>query len=254
MASLSDVQAAIDDPVPFVRNNVDITLNMLEFAREVKPAAFIQISTDEVYGPSERHSGHKEWSPILPSNPYSASKAAQEALAIAWWRSYGVPVIITNTMNNFGEMQQPDKFPVIVQRKLAAGEVVEIHGRPGDIGTRHYLHSRNHADALLYILCNIAPEPHRPGEIDWPARFNIVGDAQLDNLELAEAIAAMMGRPLVYELVGMSDRRPGHDNHYGLDGRKLKSRGWSPPVSFGDSLAETIRWQTEHPEWISAAP
>src|SRR4051812_24287076 len=96
LASLSDVQGSIDDPVPFIRNNVDITLNTLELARKIKPKAFIQFSTDEVYGSAENGHGHKEWETILPSNPYSASKASQEAIAIAYWRSYGAPVIITN--------------------------------------------------------------------------------------------------------------------------------------------------------------
>ena len=108
LASQSDVQASIDDPAPFVRNNHELMLNVLEYAREVMPSVFLHFSTDEVYGPCEKDSGgHKEWEPILPSNPYSASKAAQEALAIAWWRSFNVPLIITNTMNNFGEMQAP---------------------------------------------------------------------------------------------------------------------------------------------------
>lgn len=254
MASLSDVQASIDDPVPFVTNNTHIALNMLEFARKVKPSAFIQISTDEVYGPSGRNSGHPEWSPILPSNPYSASKAAQECLSIAWWRSYGVPLILVNTMNNFGEMQQDNKFPVMVQKAVEAGDTVTVHGTQGNIGSRHYLHSRNFSDALLWLLVNTNPTIHEPGCLDRPDRYNIVGDAQLDNLEMARTIARLMDADLKYELVGMSDLRPGHDNHYGLDGSKLLGMGWASPVGFEESLAETIRWQREHPEWINVKP
>ena len=250
MASLSDVQASIDDPVPFVKNNVDIVLNMLELARVVEPDVFIQISTDEVYGPTGVDTRHPEWSPVLPSNAYSASKAAQEALAIAYWRSYGVPVVITNTMNNFGEQQQGSKFPVMVQKMVSRGESVPIHGSANDIGTRYYLHSRNHSDALLFILRNVTPNLHREGEIDRPQRFNIVGDVQLDNLELATAIAGFMEKPLDFHFVGASNSRPGHDDHYGLDGTKLAELGWEAPVSFDESMAEVIRWQTEHPEWM----
>lgn len=250
MASLSDVQASIDDPVPFVRNNVDIVLTMLELARVLKPEAFIQISTDEVYGPARKDEGMVEWSPILPSNAYSASKAAQEAIAIAYWRSYNVPLILTNTMNNLASMQQGSKYPVICQKKIAAGETIQVHGSPGNIGSRCYIHSRNHADALLWLLRNTAPHLHEEGTLDRPDRYNIVGDVQLDNLELVEVIAKLMGKEFKYEFVGASDTRPGHDNVYQLDGAKIRELGWVAPVSFEDSMAEVIKWQTENPEWM----
>lgn len=252
MASLSDVQGSIDDPVPFVRNNVDIVLTMLELARAVKPQAFIQISTDEVYGQSSDEYRAKEWDPIIPSNPYSASKASQEAICIGYWRTYGIPLIITNTMNNTGQMQQGNKFPVLIQRKVAAGEVVQIHGKPGNIGSRYYLHSRNHADALLWLLRNTTPHQHQEGTSDMPDRWNIVGDVQLDNLELAQMIAGMMGKELRYEFVGASDTRPGHDQKYALSGDKLEKAGWKAPVPFEESLADVVKWQTENPEWMHA--
>jgi dTDP-glucose 4,6-dehydratase len=250
MAALSDVEASIQDPATFIRNNVEVALNMLEYAREVKPEVFIQISTDEVYGPSTKEYGHPEWSPILPSNPYSASKACQEAIAISYWRSYGVPLVITNTMNNFGEMQQNSKFPAIIQRKIANDEVITIHGKEGEIGSRYYIHSRNHADALIYIIKNLPPHLHTPGGLDKPDRYNIVGDVQLDNLELAQLIAKHMGKELKYEFVDVHATRPGHDRHYGLDGTKLKEKGWKSPVSFDESIKNTIQWQSENAEWI----
>lgn len=252
LASLSDVQASIDDPVPFIRNNVDITLNTLELARYVKPEAFIQFSTDEVYGAAEDGYGHPEWSTILPSNPYSASKAAQEAIAIAYWRSYGVPVIITNTMNNFGEMQQSNKFPVKIQKAVENGEKVKIHAtHDGTIGTRFYIHSRNTADAVLFILRNTKPTLHQPGAVDRPDRYNIVGDKQLSNLELAQLIADLMDKPLDYELEYFHESNPGHDLHYGLDGTKLTDLGWKAPMTIDDSLKQTIQWQQDHKEWIA---
>lgn len=250
MASLSDVQASIDDPVPFVRNNVDIVLTMLELARVVKPEAFVQISTDETMGPAAKGIGWPEWSPVVPSNAYSASKAAQEAIAIAYWRSYGVPLIISNTMNNFSEMQQGNKYPVICQKKIAAGEVIQVHGSPENIGARCYIHSRNHADALLWLLQNTIPHLHEEGTLDRPDRYNIVGDIELDNLELPETIARLMGKEFKYEFVGASDTRPGHDNFYALDGTKLRDLGWVAPVSFEESLAAVIKWQTENPAWM----
>lgn len=254
MASLSDVEASIQNPVPFVKNNIDLTLNLLEYAREVKPEVFIQISTDEVYGAvsSKYDDLRVEWDPIVPSNPYAASKACQEAIAISYWRTYGVPVIITNTMNNFGEMQQSSKFPAMLQKWIASGEKVIIHGRPGEIGSRSYIHSRNFADAVLFILKNCPPHMHVPNTADKPDRYNIAGDKQLDNLELAQTIAKLMGvEKLNYELVDTHTQRPGHDPHYGLDSSKLYALGWRPPLSFEESLKNTIDWQTEHKEWMS---
>lgn len=251
LASLSDVQGSIDDPVPFIRNNTEIMLTTLELAREIKPSVFLHFSTDEVYGPAPRDGGHPEWDVILPSNPYSASKASQEAIAIAYWRSYGVPVIITNTMNNFGEMQGKTKYPAMIQNKVANGEKVTVHAASdGSIGTRYYIHSRNTADAVLFILNNTTPYLHKPGEIDRPDRYNIVGDAQVDNLELAQTIARLMGEELDYELVDFHSKQPGHDLHYGLDGTKLTGLGWKSPMPFEESLKNTIEWQQRNQEWM----
>lgn len=251
MASLSDVEASIHDPVTFIHNNTMLATYMLEYAREVKPEVFIQISTDEVYGPSEgKHHGYEEWSPIVPSNPYAASKACQEAIAIAYWRTYNVPVIITNTMNNFGEMQQDSKFPVMVQKAVAKGEEITIHGKEGDIGSRSYIHSRNFADAVLFIIKNLPPYLHAPGATDKPDRYNIAGDKQLDNLELAKLIAELMGKELKYKLVNEATTRPGHDKHYGLTDDKLKKAGWKSPLTFEESLKNVIEWQKKNPEWI----
>jgi len=252
LASMSDVEDSIKNPEPFIINNVALMVNMLEYAREVKPEVFIQFSTDEVYGPTQsKNDAYKEWSPQVPSNPYAASKACQEMICIAYWRTYNVPVVITNTMNNFGEMQQPFKYPVMIQKAIEAGEEITIHGNEnGDIGSRSYIHSRNAADALLFIL----KQPvymHQPCKADRPDRYNIVGDKQLDNLELAQLIARLMGKELKYKLINFHKTRAGHDPHYGLDKTKLKEMGWRSPVSFEDSLKSTIEWQQNHPEWIS---
>ena len=252
MASLSDVEASIQEPVPFVMNNVALVLNILEFAREVKPDVFIQISTDEVYGPTTgKNDGYKEWDAQVPSNPYAASKCAQENLAISYWRAYGVPVIITNTMNNYGEMQSSTKFPVMIQKAIANGEEITIHGNEkGEIGSRSYIHSQNFANALLFIIKNLPPHLHELSKVDKPDRYHIAGEKQLDNLELAKLIAELMGKELKYKIVNFHQTRAGHDPHYGLNDDKLKSLGWSPPVSFEESLKNVIKWQMEHDEWI----
>lgn len=249
-ASESHVDRSIDDPVPFVKNNVNLILTMLEFAcarPELK--AFVQISTDEVYGVAPSWVNHVEWSPIVPSNPYSASKAAQEAIAISFWRTYGVPLIITNTMNNFGEMQHPEKYVARLVRNISQGKKVIVHGKPDNIGSRYYLHARNHADAVLFLLKKGEPTKYREG-IVYPDRYNIVGDVELNNLEIAQKVSAIIGKPLSYEFEDFHQTRPGHDRRYALDGQMLRDLGWKAPLDFDTSLKKYVEWTLAHPSWL----
>jgi dTDP-glucose 4,6-dehydratase len=252
MGSLSDVHDSIVNPVPFVQNNINLILSMLEYAKIAKPKAFLQISSDEVYGPTDGKTFHKEWDPIVPSNPYSASKASQEAIAISYWRTYAVPLIIVNLMNNFGEMQSPTKFPAIVQRKLRAGETVTVHSSAGSVGSRYYIHSRNSADAFLCLLTHTTPHIHVEGTVDKPDRYNIVGDKQITNVELVEMIAGFMGTEAKLEVEDSKVTRPGHDAHYGLDGAKLHGLGWRSPMSLEDSMKNVVQWYEDNPEWLNA--
>ena len=252
-ASESHVDRSITDPVQFIENNIKLVLNILEYARTIQHLeTFIQISTDEVYGCALGKQNHKEWVTIIPSNPYSASKASQEAIAISYWRTYNIPLIITNTMNNIGERQDPEKFVPMCIRKINAGEKITIHGEPGKIGSRYYLHARNHADALLFLLKNHKTSLYQHGQnyIQKPDRYNIVGEKELNNLELAQMIATILKKELFYELVNFHATRPGHDLRYALDGKKIKRLKWKPPFTFKKSLKKTIRWTLEHPEWL----
>lgn len=241
MASASHIDHSIAEPVPFVMNNVGIALHALEYARVVKPEVFVQFETDEIYGSSTVPL--KEWSPINPSNPYSASKASQGCLATAWWRTYGVPTVLVAPMNNFGERQDKEKFVPKCIRAVREGRMVTIHGAPGAVGSRYYLHARNAADAVLFILG--LPLVHYP-QADKPDRYNIVGDKRLDNLEMAKAIAEIIGEKLFYKFDNCPRARPGHDLHYALDGSKLASLGWKAPVDFDESLKRTVRWTLEN--------
>jgi len=251
MASESHVDRSIEDPVPFVQNNVNLALHILEYARKVKPEVFIQISTDEVYGPAPEGLDHPEWSPILPSNPYAASKAAQEAVAISYWRSYGVPLTITNTMNMFGERQDKEKYIPMLISKISKGEKVTIHGSEVYVGKRMYLHARNFSDALLFLLTNKRPMMYLDSiEIKCPDRYNVVGEVEMDNLALAQMVAKMLDKKLKYELVDFHHARPGHDRRYALDGEKLSRSGWQQPVNFEESLKNTVAWTLKHPVWL----
>ncbi len=249
IASNSHVHRSIETPREFIVDNTLLAYNMLEFARECKPELFLQFSTDEVYGDAPLGVNYKEWSAIRPSNPYSASKACQEAIAFSYWRTYDVPVIITNTMNLFGETQDPEKYTARLIKKIHDGEEVTVHGSVGNIGSRFYLHARNGADAVLYIMNNVKPPLHKDG-VDRPEKFNIVGDVEMDNLELAKLVAKILGKELKYVLEDYHSTRPGHDRRYALDGTKLKQLGWQAPMEFEPSLAKSIEWTLNHKKWL----
>jgi dTDP-glucose 4,6-dehydratase len=137
-----------------------------------------------------------------------------------------------------------------VQKKVEAGEVVTIHGNDQEIGTRFYIDSRMVAEAVHFIIM-LGASSHKIGLLDEPERYNIVGDKDYSNLELAQLIAKLMGKELKYKLEDFHASNPAHDIHYGLDGRLLASRGWRPSKSFVTCLGEIIKWQQENKEWIS---
>jgi dTDP-glucose 4,6-dehydratase len=254
IASMSHVDTSIVDPRGFIENNVSEVLTMLEWARGRQASLdlvkhFVHISTDEVFGPAPAGYDHGETDPHKPSNPYSASKAAQEDILYAYWRTYGLPITRTNTMNVFGEMQDPEKYITKIIKRLKRGEFVPVHCAPdGTPGSRYYLHARNQADALLFIL---RLEPVLYGEGDFTA-LNIVGEREINNLELARLIAKFMHLVdgFEYHEVDFHSARPGHDLRYALDGARMAALGWRAPYSLEDSLKSTVEWTLEHPEWL----
>ena len=250
VASESHVDRSIEEPAPFIINNVSLICHILDWAKNAGVQKFVQVSTDEVYGPAPVGYAHQEWvDQHLPSNPYSASKAAQEDIAFSYWRTYGVPLVITNTMNIIGETQDPEKYVPMVIKKVLNGEKVLIHGSPdGKIGSRFYLHARNQADGLLHVANLPAP---LYGEVSTPARYHIVGEREVDNLELAQMIASYVGKPLNYEIVDFHSSRPGHDLRYALDGKNMESTGWKLPIPLEESLERAVKWTMAHPEWLT---
>jgi len=253
MASNSHVANSLEDPVPFIHSNVMLVTHMLEYARQIKPEKFIQVSTDEVYGAAPEEYSHKEWDVIAPSNPYAGSKAAQEAIAYSYWRSYGVPVAITNTMNNFGERQDCEKFVPMVVKKLLAGETVQVHAEPlpqgcWKSGSRVWLHARNHADALVWILNNVDFNKHPKDQ--RLTRFNVAGEMEIANDEIVRMIAKILNVEPHMEYLDFHSSRPGHDLRYSLDGTKLREAGWSPPLSINESFEKAILWTLENKNWL----
>jgi dTDP-glucose 4,6-dehydratase len=249
-ASDSHVDRSITQPVPFVQNNVNLILTMLEYAKKIKPEKFIQIGTDEVYGPTDGVTSHPEWDPIIPSNPYSASKAAQEAICISYWRTFGVPVILTNFMNQFGEMQDPEKLVPMTIKKVLTGEKIFIHSDSTltKSGTRFWIHVRNSSDALLFML-NHVPVAQYPNHTR-PERFNIAGEVQISNLDLVKMIAEIVGKQANYEMLDAHSSRPGHDLHYGLSSEKILRYGYKYPKNFKESLEKMVRWTIDNSRWL----
>lgn len=242
MAADTHVDNSIKDPVPFVLNNVHSTLNLLEYAKSLKNLHhFLYFSTDEVFGPAPGNISYLEWDRHNPTNPYSASKSASENICLSYHNTYKVPVIIINVMNAFGERQHVEKFIPKVIKSLLKDEEIYIHTDEKKVpGSRFYIHARNIASAVSFIL--------EKGEIG--EKYNITGEKEVDNLELAQTIARIMGKKLKCNLVNFHKDRPGHDLRYALNGNKLFSMGWELPKNFEESLEKTINWTLENNEWL----
>ena len=243
MAAETHVDNSISKPVDFIRNNIMSTVHMLEYARHLKKLKiFFYFSTDEVYGPALGEKLYKEDERHNPTNPYSASKSGAEQICIAYYNTYKIPIMRVNVMNVFGERQHVEKFIPKVIKNLLHNEVTYIHSYPDKklSGTRFYIHARNVAQAVLFLLKN--------GKIG--EAYNITGEKEVSNLEMALFIAKIVGKELKYEMVDFHSTRPGHDLRYGLDGNKMKNMGWKLPVNFEDSLEKMIIWTLKNQEWL----
>lgn len=251
MASDSHVDNSIINPVKFIQNNVNLVIEMLEWTRELKILQkFIQFSTDEVFGSAPEGINYKEGDRFNPGNPYSASKAAQESICMAYSNTYELPIIISNTMNVIGERQHPEKYVPMVIRKILDNETVMIHSNKDKTkaGTRYYIHARNVANAIHFLLSTVDEKIDRYD--GSKGKFNIVGEKEIDNLELAQMIAKHVGKELKYEMVDFHSSRPGHDLRYALDGNKMASLGWKTPMDFDRSLWSTVRWTMKNEKWF----
>ena len=252
MGAETHVDNSISNPEPFIRSNIIGTFNMLEFARKCKNLKlFIYFSTDEVFGPAPLSvvpNGYKEWDRYDSTNPYSASKAAGEELCLAWANTFKVPIAITHTMNVFGERQHPEKYIPMTIKKILNGEKVLIHSDPTKTtsGSRFWIHGRNVASAIMFLI-----NEQIAGRLVLRDKFNIVGEKEVSNLEMAKFIAQVLGKELNYEMVDFHSSRPGHDLRYGLDGSKLIEMGHRYPKNFEESLEKTILWTLDNPKRLN---
>ncbi len=249
VAASSHVDRSIEDPAIFVLDNVLGTTNLLLACKKMLSLEkIIYFSTDEVFGPAPEGVNYKEWNRYNSGNPYAASKAGGEEMAIAFANTYKLPIIITHTMNVFGERQHPEKFIPMTIRRVLSEEIVTIHANHDKTkaGSRFYIHARNVCDALLFLI-------EKGKYLDGSGKngkYNIVGEKEVDNLELAQFIAKVVGKPLRYEMIDFHSSRPGHDLRYALDGSLMNEIGWDLPKTFEKSLEKTVHWYLENEKWL----
>lgn len=257
MAAGSHVNRSIENPMLFVQDNVVGTCNLLDYARFHLPnlEKFINFGTDEVFGSAPEGVDFKEYDRFNSRSPYSATKAGAEELCVAYENTFGMPIYCTHTMNVFGERQLPEKFIGVVMRKILAGESVPIHcdeATGTQSGLRHWVHAADVADATMFIMGlphKGFPLPQGRGTETCP-KFNIVGQREISNLEVAQKIATIMGQELKYHMVSYDTQRPGHDFRYSLSGEYMKSLGWEPKYDFDTRIEQMVQWTLKHNQWL----
>jgi dTDP-glucose 4,6-dehydratase len=254
LAASSHVDRSIARPMEFVMDNVVGTVNLLQWARtQDNLKKFVYFSTDEIFGPAPPGVAYSERDRYNSTNPYSASKAAGEEMCVAFENTYGIPLVITHTMNVFGERQHPEKFIPLCIRKIMHGEKISIHSNSQrtKAGSRHYIHAADVADGVMFVLgidTNALLVDF--GGAKCP-KFNLAGPEEIDNLTLAQLIAQAMNRPLIYDLVDYHGSRPGHDLRYALSGEFMKQLGWIPKINLSTRIDQVVSWTLKNQRWIS---
>jgi dTDP-glucose 4,6-dehydratase len=253
LAAESHVDRSIDDPARFVATNVLGTCRLLESAwrywsnlptQERSAFRFLHVSTDEVYGSLNRPSRSTETSPTAPNSPYAASKAAADGFVRAYHQTYGLPTITTNSSNNFGPYQFPEKLVPLMIRAALAGRPLPIYG--DGLQVRQWLFVEDHCHGLLAAL-----QHGQPGEV-----YNLGGECERTNLETVEAICRIVDElrpelsPTASQITHVDDR-PGHDRRYALDSSKAhRELGWQPSHDFEAGLRQTVLWYLDNPLWV----
>jgi dTDP-glucose 4,6-dehydratase len=252
LAAESHVDRSITGASAFIETNIVGTYRLLESARNYYERLapdlrtrfrFVQVSTDEVYGSLGAEGRFHEMSPYQPSSPYSASKAASDHLAHAWFKTYGLPVIVSNCSNNYGPCQFPEKLIPLIILNAVEGKPLPVYGKGTNV--RDWLYVEDHADGLATLL-----EHGKPGE-----KYNFGGDSERTNLAVVELICDILDRVIPSDqshrsLITFVKDRPGHDLRYAIDASRARSHlDWRPRETFETGLERTIRWYLDHQEW-----
>lgn len=244
-ASESHVDRSIKNPLVFFHNNIDLMINLLEISRIKKINHFVHISTDEVYGSLPIGSINNEWQfPHRPSNPYSASKSSQESLAMAYFKTFNVPITIINSTNLIGEAQNREKFLPKTISKMISGELIYIDTDDANkVGSRRYLYAGDLARAVHLIINNINSQ-------DTPPRkFHISGNEEYSNLDIVNLVGSLLDiKPNIKNRISP---RPGYDLRYELSSDKIRSLGWQESESIKHYVERILQWTLSNPEWLT---
>jgi len=254
LAAESHVDNSINSPKEFIESNIIGTYNLLQAANELWTdedrlnKKFIHASTDEVYGSLEQNEApFTESSQYTPNSPYAASKASADMLARAWYKTFGIPVIITNCSNNYGPWQFPEKLIPVVIKKALDHEKIPIYG--DGLNIRDWLFVEDHTAALINIYQN-----GEAGE-----KYNIGGNNEISNLDLVEKICAIldevspsMNIPKYSQLISFVRDRPGHDLRYAIDAKKIaKELNFIPSIEIDAGLMKTVQWYVKNKDWLN---
>jgi dTDP-glucose 4,6-dehydratase len=236
-AAESHVDRSIMDPGAVIETNVRGTATLLDAARRAGIGRFLHVSTDEVYGDIDAPSEADETFPLRPSSPYAASKAGSDLLALAYIRTYGLPVIVTRASNNYGPYQFPEKLIPLMIANALEGRPLPVYG--DGLQVRDWLHVDDHCRAILSVLLR-----GREGEV-----YNVAGTCHLPNIEVVQRLLKIVGAP--ESLITRVSDRPGHDRRYALRGDKIAlDTGFVPEIDFDRGLAQTVQWYRDNGEWI----
>jgi dTDP-glucose 4,6-dehydratase len=237
-AAESHVDRSIHDSGVFVRTNVLGTQVLLDAAREFAVPRFLQVSTDEVYGSLGATGFFTEETPLAPSSPYSASKAAADMLVHSYVHTFHFPALITRCSNNYGPYQFPEKLLPLFITNLLRDEPVPVYGDGQNV--RDWIHVRDHCAAIDRVLRH-----GRIGEV-----YNVGGRCEKTNLDLTHTLLDVMGKPR--SLIRYVKDRPGHDRRYAIDCAKIERElGWQPAVPFEQGLRDTVQWYIDNSEWVA---
>lgn len=234
-AAETHVDRSINEPAPFIKTNILGVYNILETARILETPLVIHISTDEVYGDLWDKDPADEGTVFRPSSPYAASKASGDLLCQAYWKTYGLPVIVVRPSNNYGPYQYPEKLvPKTIIRALY-NMSIPIYGKGDQV--RDWLYVEDFVEALDIVI-----KRGSKGEA-----YNVPGFNERRNLEVVETILKLMGKPL--SLIKYVEDRPGHDRRYSMKGDKIRALGWKPRTNWIEGLKKTIKWYLENKWW-----
>jgi dTDP-glucose 4,6-dehydratase len=233
-AAESHVDRSITGPSEFIRTDVFGTFTLLEAIRKRHVRRYLQVSTDEVYGSIEEGSFTEE-STLAANSPYSASKAGGDLLVRAYYKTYGTPVLITRSSNNYGPHQYPEKLIPLFVTNAMDDIPVPVYG--DGLNVRDWLFVTDNCAGIDLVLAK-----GEPGEV-----YNIGGGQERTNMEITKGILSALGKD--ESLIKYVDDRPGHDRRYSLDFSKAAKLGYSPRSDFQAMLAETVQWYVDNREW-----